>query len=136
MIVYPLENYNTFVSVADMSTKLTELGSGSKWDALTNKEVVLSISTAILKATCFVSDTCPFAEAQVMFIHSDLVNDSKYTKMVDQSNPYTKAKIGSLSVEYNLENSDVLPSIVKSILSGCLKDSDKPTATGFNLEFS
>ena len=138
MIVYPLDNYNTFISKAEIITKLAEFGSGALWNAKTvpERESTLAISTALIKATCNITpNTCSFKEAQIMLIHLDLNNSGKYLALKDSNIAYKKAKVGSLSVEYNLSasSSSGLPSVVKSILNGCLKNGDKPIARGFDV---
>ena len=136
MIVYPLENYSTFINVADATAKLTELGAGDEWafKSVTEQEVMLAVSTQIIKSLCdIIEGGCLYAEAQVMIIQSDMANNGKYLTSVDTTQPYKKAKIGSLNVEYNLVDIEHLPSLVKSMLSGCLKVSDSPRAIGFTL---
>ena len=138
MIIYPLDNYTTFISVADADTQLTALGVGTQWDLndASAKEVILSLSTAIIKGSCYIAENaCNYSDAQVMLIHGDLLNDGKYITTIDTNHPYVKAKVGALDVTYNLaeDGSPLMPNIVRSILSGCLKISDVPMATGFNL---
>ncbi|MDM5264684.1 hypothetical protein PF327_10805 [Sulfurovum sp. XTW-4] len=137
MVVYPLDGWNTFIDVADATTRLTELGSGSKWDPLTTaeKEAMLHKSAAIINATCNLNTTCQFDVAQVLLIQGDLENNGKYLSMTDTSVKYKSAKVGSLDVEYNLTESGevLLPPVVKSLLSSCLKNSSVPMAKGFTL---
>ena len=137
MIVYPTKNYNSFISVADAGTKLAELGA-TEWVAKTNaeKEATLINGTAILGAYCTVSTDCPFPDALVMLIQADIVNSGKYITSKVTEMKYTKAKIGSLQVEYKDNTgggSSSLPSIVQGMLSQCINDSSIPKTRGFTL---
>lgn len=137
LIVYPLENWNTFISVSDATIKLTELGGVDKWNPLSDseKEVMLSHSAFLIKSTCNIREnSCVFADAQVALIQADQANNGKYLTSVVEVQKYKKAKVGSLSVEYaDIDTSSVnFPSVVSSILSKCLK-SNRQGARSFKL---
>ncbi len=139
LIVYPLENCNTFISEEDATAKLTELGSGTEWALLTpeEKETALVLSAAMISAAAYItSPGCYYANAQVMLIHADLKNDGKYMSSTDQTQKYTKAEVvGVVKVEYNIKDgySDNLPGIVKGMLHDCLKDSSMAITRGFTV---
>lgn len=137
MIVFPLPDWNTFIDVADATTRLNSLGGGEKWNALPNeeKEVMLFRSAFLICSICNVREnTCNFADAQIALIQSDQDNNSKFLSLVVEVQKYKKAKVGSLSVEYaDSDNSKVnLPNVVNSILMNCLKD-NRPMARSFKL---
>jgi len=137
LIVYPLENWNTFISVADATTKLLELGGEDKWNKLSNKakEVMLSRSAFLIKSICNIREnSCVFSDAQVALIQIDQANDGKYLSNIVEVQKYKKAKVGSLSVEYtDIDSSSVnLPSVVNALLSKCLK-SNRQVARSFKL---
>jgi hypothetical protein len=134
MTVYPAENWDTFIDVATADQSMTDLGSGDKWDSA-DKEVLLRKSALMIKALCDTGKKCLYAEAQIMLIQADIENDGKYLTLTIKENKYKKAKVGDLAVEYK-DNSktsalDSLPSVVKSMLKGCLKNSSEKIARGF-----
>ena len=139
LIVYPLEGYNTFISEESATYGLTQLGSGEEWALLTPEEheSLLTMSALIISAAAYITDPgCNYAYAQLMLLHADLQNDGMYINVTDNKQKYTEAEVvGVVKVKYNLDSgySDSLPSIVTSMLSGCLKDSGIPMTRGFSV---
>ena len=131
MTVYPADSYNTFVDVATADARLSELGA-TAWAGKTTeeKEQMLVMSGSVVIAHSNINGQCNYATAQVMLIFSDLVNGGKFLSGVDGRSKYTKAKVGSLAVEFNHE-ATALPAAVSALLSRCLKNGY--TVTGFDI---
>jgi len=133
IIVYPEDGWNSFVDVIVAGEKLEAIGGGDKWNALTDpeKEQMLIKSAMLLTVSATPSTECNFPDAQVLLIQFDLENGGKYLSFEDSSGgEYTRAKVGTLEVEYNLKDEGIgmasggggLPPMVTTILNDCLRN--------------
>lgn len=145
LVIYPEEGWNSFVTIAEATAGLHEISDGVAWDALTveEQEQMLVTSALLLSSVATPSDSCNFAQAQILLVQFDLQNNGKYLSFVTTPDgEYTRAKVGPLEVEYNLGGSDTgmasgaggLPDMVLGILSDCLIVGENKV-TGFHLVF-
>ena len=126
IIIYPADNWNSFVDVSTADIKMAEIGNAD-WATSTKKEELLINSANYIKAYFTVkAKKCPYVESQIALINLDMVNGDSLLSGVVSSNKYKSAKVGSLRVEYadsTSSNSDI-PSLIKAILGNCLKGGD------------
>ena len=128
IIVFPLDNWNSFVTVAEADDIMSAITTDDSWSKLqgNEKEILLVNSALYLRSIATPSTTCDFKTAQVVLIQFDLANGNSLLSFVIPLNQYKRVSVGSISVEYvdALVNSKAnsIPFLVKGLLRDCLID--------------
>jgi hypothetical protein len=158
LIKYPEDNYNSFVTISEADDFMHKV-KNEIWDTLTeeDKEVILNKAFMYINALAIVdfvsttkeikdddgnvigtekvlvSEKCPYAQAQLSLVNMDLLNENKLMSGVIPNQPYKKAKVSSLLVEYNLLDTEhfYIDPVTKGYLYSCLKELNKYVTRGF-----
>ena len=134
LVIYPTADYNSFITVVDATTTISEYTLHSTvWTALTSeeKEVYLRIAARNIidhvdqELTPFpdVMPTC-VGQAQALMAVQDVVYGFSAQTTVDETGAIKKEKVASLEIEYydTKSNSMKTASRVPAMALPCLED--------------
>ena len=158
LVKYPKDGYNSFVTLDEANTFMISVKNPT-WDTLTDedKEVILNKAFMYINALAIVdfvavdkeikdangdvigtekvilSEKCPYSDAQLSLVNMDLINENKLMSGLIPNQPYKKAKVSSLQVEYNLLDTEhfYIDPVTKGYLYNCLKELNKYITRGY-----
>jgi len=122
LILYPLENYNSFIDIPTLKSIYSNLTSVPD----STLEQLLKLACISIKSVAIITENykCDYGLAQANLVNSDILNGGIYLNGL-MGEDIKRAKIASLEVEFNTEVSNTslvkLDAITKNLLYDCLK---------------